>query len=106
MVACVPVSVKVSSMLCWNTWVSMEENEKCRIFIHMLRLPPEAPSQRALHEALIPVKRHPGRPKTTWVSSINKDLQDIDPTLKLGEQKVQGIAEDRLNWRKLIKRKA
>ena len=72
----------------------------------MLRLPPEAPAQRALHEALIPVKRPPGRPKTTWISSINKDLQDKDPTLKLGEQKVQDIAEDRLKWRKLIKPKA
>ncbi len=73
---------------------------------HLLRLPHEAPAQRALKEALIPAKRPPGRPKTTWISSINQDLLDIDPTLKLGESKLQELAEDRSRWRKLTKPKA
>ncbi len=46
------------------------------------------------------------RPKTTWISSINHDLLDIDPTLKLGETKLQELAEDRSRWRKLTKPKA
>ncbi len=73
---------------------------------HLLRLPPEAPAQKALSEALIPVRRPPGRPKTTWISSINQDLQEIDPTLKLGQQKLQDLAEDRSRWRNTVKPKA
>ncbi len=72
---------------------------------HLLRLPSETPAKQALHEALIPVPRPPGRPKTTtWISSINEDLKKIDPTLKLslGSSEVLEIAEDRRRWRKLV----
>ena len=71
---------------------------------HLLRLPSETPAKQALHEALIPVPRPPGRPKTTWISSINEDLKKIDPTLKLSidSNEVLEIAEDRRRWRKLV----
>ncbi len=72
---------------------------------HLLRLHPQAPAKQALAEALIPAKRPPGRPKTTWISSINEDLMSIDPTLKtpltIGDNRAQELAEDRERWRKL-----
>ncbi len=71
---------------------------------HLLRLPPKAPAKQALTEALIPVQRPKGRPKTTWISSINEDLKKIDPTLKLSTEssKVLEIAEDRKRWREIV----
>ena len=42
---------------------------------HLLRLPEEAPAQKALTEFLRPVKRPPGRPITTWVGNAIKELK-------------------------------
>ncbi len=53
-------------------WSNKVKKRRMSFLGHLLRLPSEAPAQQALHEALIPVQRPPGRPKTTWISSINE----------------------------------
>ncbi len=73
---------------------------------HLHRLPDDAPARQALREALIPAPRPPGRPKTTWISTVNKDLKDIDPNLRLGDAALDEIASDRPRWRSLIQREA
>ncbi len=72
---------------------------------HLLRLPDETPAKQALHEALIPVQKPKGRPKTTWISSINQDLKEIDPTLRLSidSTEVLDLAQDKGRWRRLVR---
>ncbi len=86
-------------------WSNKVKKRRMSFLGHLLRLPSEAPAQQALHEALIPVQRPPGRPKTTWISSINEDLKNIDPTLKLSleSSEVLEVAQDRSRWRKLVR---
>ncbi len=86
-------------------WSNKIKKRRMNWLGHLLRLPSETPAKQALHEALIPVPRPPGRPKTTWISSINEDLKNIDPTLKLSleSSEVLEIAQDRSRWRKLVR---
>ena len=43
----------------------------------MCRLPQDIPAQKALSEALRPVKRPKGRPKATYLQLIEKQLKTI-----------------------------
>lgn len=42
---------------------------------HVARLPDKAPARLALQEALRPTRRPQGRPKTTWIQVVTKQLQ-------------------------------
>ena len=44
---------------------------------HFLRLSENTPARRAFYEALQPEKRKRGKPKTTWLKTIEKDLRPI-----------------------------
>ena len=50
------------------------------LFGHILRLDPETPAQKALDYYTVPQERPVGRPPTTWLSMISKDMK---PTMKL-----------------------
>ena len=71
---------------------------------HLHRLPDYAPARQALREAMIPAPKPPGIPKTTLISTVKKDLKDIDPNLRLGDAALDKIASDRPRWRSLIQR--
>ena len=43
----------------------------------MCRLPQDTPAQKALSEALRPVKRPKGRPKTTYLQQLEKQLKTL-----------------------------
>ena len=43
---------------------------------HILRLHPETPAQRALQYYMTSQKRRVGRPNTTWIDIITKDLEE------------------------------
>ena len=45
---------------------------------HLLRFPKEAPAQQALNKFLRPVKRPPGRPISTLVGNVIKELKELD----------------------------
>ena len=63
---------------------------------HLLRLPEDTPARQALAEAQRQVRRPRGRPKTTWISAIQKELKEIHEDLNLlaGTEK----AQDRTLW--------
>jgi hypothetical protein len=61
-------------------WSVEIKTRKLKWFGHLCRLPSDAPARKALDEALKPTKKPQGRPKTTWLQSIKKDLKEINIT--------------------------
>ena len=50
---------------------------------HLLRLPEGTPAKIALREALTPARRPRGKPRTTWITTVIKDLAELNITAKL-----------------------
>ena len=71
-----------------------------RWFGHLLRLQPETPAKQARNEFYRRTKRPQGRPATTWISQLKKDLLNIVDLNDLDH--VIHIANDRPAWRRLI----
>ena len=81
------------------------------LFGHILRLHQETPAQRALQYFMTPHKRRVGRPNTTWIDVITKDLEKtltfhrIKTPLNLASlERLKILAEDRTLWRKEVAR--
>ena len=78
---------------------------------HILRLHPETPAQRALQYYMTSQKRRVGRPNTTWIDIITKDLEEtliyhrIKTPLNLESlERLKIVAEDRTLWREEVTR--
>jgi len=69
-------------------------------FGHLLRLPEDTPARQALAEYQRPVKRPRGKPKTTWISAIQKELKEIQTDLTI--EKATELAQDRQIWRDIV----
>ena len=67
---------------------------------HLLRLPEDTPARQALAEAQRQVRRPRGRPKTTWISAIQKELKEIHEDLNLLAATEK--AQDRTLWMTII----
>ena len=68
---------------------------------HLLRLPDDTPAKQAFHEYHRKVKRPRGKPKTTWIQTINKDLKQLK--LNTAEtREVRELATDRKRWNLII----
>ena len=65
---------------------------------HLLRLPEDAPAKQALQECIRPVKRPRGKPKTTWIASVEKELREMN----LNFQTANELALERQNWRSTV----
>ena len=77
---------------------------------HVMRLNKKTPVRLALYESLKPVQRKRGRPCSTWIKIIEKDLSLVDIKLNLNKTTpdetiatLEGLAEDRRKWRSLVK---
>ena len=63
---------------------------------HVARLPDKAPARLALQEALRPTRRPQGRPKTTWIQVVTKQLQnelnipDINTAINIAQNRKLG----------------
>jgi hypothetical protein len=86
-----------------ENWSQKSKKRRLRWLGHLMRLPKTAPIQQALTEALRPIKRPSGKPKTTWVSRMNIDLKEPSPQLKLVSKQLRVVTSDRARWRALIK---
>ena len=80
---------------------------------HILRLHPDTPAQKALNYFTTPHPRPVGRPHSTWIALITKDLETTmrennikSPLTRYGLENLKSMAEDRFQWRKVIKREA
>ena len=63
------------------------------------RLNPETPARQSFKEALRPVKRKPGRPPMTWITTIQQDLSKRDIHINLRDisaiEKLESMCHDR-----------
>ena len=84
-------------------WSAKVKKRRLSWLGHLLRLPPETPARQALKESIRPVRRPRGKPKTTWLSIMKKDLEtaDIDNT---NIEHVTKIANDRAAWKEMCRR--
>ena len=98
--------------ICWPKVISNERlHEKWSVIIrkrrldwlgHLMRLNKKTPVRLALYESLKPVQRKRGRPCSTWIKIIEKDLSLVDIKLNLNKTTpdetiatLEGLAEDR-----------
>ena len=82
-----PKIIKNSKLYTLTKEVPISETIKKRrlaLFGHILRLDPETPVQKALDYYTVHHERPVGRPPTTWLSMIKKDIK---PTIK--QQKIK-----------------
>ena len=70
---------------------------------HLMRLNPETPARQSFKEALRPVKRKPGRPPMTWITTIQQDLSKRDIHINLRDisaiEKLESMCHDRVGWK-------
>lgn len=84
-------------------WSSTIERRRLSWLGHLMRLDPDVPARRALEEALKPTKKKKGRPPTTWISVIQKDLKnkniDIDLSKPNATQNLETLCQNRTLWK-------
>ena len=66
---------------------------------HVVRLPNETPVKKALNYAMQTYKRCKGRPQTTWINMMTKQIKD---ELNLTWEEISIKAMNREEWRTLI----
>ena len=80
-------------------WTSIIEVQRIRWLGHALRLPEETPAKQALFEAEREVPRPQGRPPTTWLGIVKKQLKTVGILWSDAKQ----LAYDRVKWRDILK---
>ncbi len=82
------------------------------LFGHILRLHPDTPAQKAIDFYITKDKRPVGRPHSTWIALITKDLEATLKTHKIktpinnmkSMTSLRALASDRPTWREEIER--
>ena len=74
-----------------------------------MRLDRETPARKALTEFIKPVKKRLGRPKTTWLYQIYKELKNCNINgINFENERtmiidLDLICKDRLRWKNIVK---
>ncbi len=88
-----------------NKWSKDIKKRRLKWLGHLLRLPEDTTARQALQEAFRPVNRPRGRPKTTWISLVTKELKEMNIELTYDSlHEVVELANDRNAWRNLVGR--
>ena len=72
---------------------------------HLLRLPRETPARLALEKFVEPHLNKVGSPKTTWLSTVKRDLKDMENIPKDNKEFIDHLsvlASDRKGWSGII----
>ena len=85
-------------------WSVVTERRRLSWLGHLIRLNPETPARQSFKEALRPVKRKPGRPRMTWITTIQQDLSKRDVHINLRDisamlEKLESMCHDRMGWK-------
>ena len=56
-------------------------------FGHLMRLPEETPARQAFSEAVRPKKNKRGRPKTTWLDTLQRDFDEVKIEINIKDPK-------------------
>ena len=65
---------------------------------HVIRMDHQRIPRQALHPEFPGFKRGPGRPRTNWMSTVNKDLLRMGIT----REEVEVAAQNRSEWRRSV----
>ena len=88
-------------------WSKNIENRRFSWLGHLMRLDPDTPAREALKKALKYAPGNRGRPPTTWINVVQKDLlkRRIDINLKDGDaiERLEKLAKDKGHWRAISK---
>ncbi|KAM3872085.1 sterile alpha motif domain-containing protein 10-like [Diretmus argenteus] len=71
-------------------------------FGHLMRLPEETPARVAFKEAVGPKKRKRGRPKTTWIDTIQRDLNQLNLDINISSTTIPDLVDlcaDRVDYK-------
>jgi hypothetical protein len=82
-------------------WSKIIRKRRFRWFGHLMRMDERTPARQAMEIALKPAKRPKGKPKTTWITMMTKELQE---TFGATWQQASEMAQDRDDWRKQTER--
>ena len=84
-------------------WSIVTERRRLSWLGHLMRLNPKTPAGQYFKEALRPVKRKPGRPPMTWITTIQQDLSKRDIHINLRDiiaiEKLESMCHDRVGWK-------
>ena len=84
-------------------WSIVTERRRLSWLGHLMRLNPETSARQSVKEALSPAKRNPGRPPTTWITTIQKDLTKRGIYINLRGinviKELESMCHDRAGWK-------
>ena len=76
-------------------------------FGHLMRLPVETPARIAFNEAIKPRKNKRGRPKTSWLDTVQKDFNELKININIKDinsiPKLTELCADRASYRAMTK---
>ena len=65
-------------------WSSEIKKRRLKWLGYLQRLPKETPAKQALHQVMIPIKKKTrGKPKTTWINLIRKEMAALNINFSL-----------------------
>ena len=82
-----------------KNWSKFIAEQRLRWFGHVMRLPENSPAKQSFHEFERAIKLPRGRPQTTWIGSVKKQLKVINAEW----ENAKSITTDRAKWRKIVK---
>ena len=76
-------------------------------FGHLMRLPAETPARIAFNEAIKPTKNKRGRPKTSWLDTLQKDFNELKININIKDinniPKLIELCADRTSYKAVTK---
>ena len=84
-------------------WSEQIKKRRLKWTGHLLRLDDDTPAKRALKSYIQPAIKPRGRSKFTWITTVQKELDEIDSGINFNDQSTYHIANDRKNWRRITK---
>ena len=85
-------------------WSKTIKHRRLRLLGHICRLPEDTPVRQSLAEVIREYKKKCGRPKSTWLSLVKKDLDSIGIPPDDNFQNVINLAQDRAAWRNHVQK--
>ena len=88
-------------------WSIIITKRRLSWFGHVLRLPSETPARQALNHFIKPVKKPDGRPNTTWLPTVLKDIKKysdipLNQNSITNINRLENLCSDRKAWKDVI----
>jgi hypothetical protein len=91
-------SIQLMELTKQKPWSQMIGKHRLRWFGHCKRLPDDSPAKRALEEFERQVTKPVGRPATTWMEVVKRQVNQKG----LKYEEAVKLTQDRINWRRFV----